>query len=724
MSVWKLNLAILWHHHQPYYKDARGVYHMPWVRFHGMKDYLDLLQVIRKYPNVKQNINLVPSLLAQIEDYVRHDARDNIWLLTEKVAEELTEEDKYGILNNFFLANLETMIKPYPRYYELYTRFRTDARYLSVAERTRIFSARDYRDLQVWYNLVWVGMLSRQKPVLRKLFRKGRHFSEKDKRVLLREVREILKQIVPAHKQAWEEGQVELSTTPFYHPILPLLIDNRVARESDPSVRLPQDGFACPEDAEWQLEQGLAYFERLFGRRPEGVWPAEGAVSTAAAAMIARQGIRWIATDEGILARTLGVHFEPHKIYTPYRFVHRNLEVTVFFRDHYLSDAIGFVYCNWDAEKAVDDFMARLYAIRARIAQKSGEEALPRHLVAVILDGENCWEYYPRYGLDFLETLFARLSDDPLIQTTTLGGFLRQHLSLPELRKLFPGSWINSNFNIWIGSQEDNTAWELLKRTRDFLVEKQKEVLLRPNVLEEAWQQIYIAEGSDWCWWYGDEHSSSQDMEFDQLYREHLMRVYELVGEDVPAEYYQTIKKSHFDRFKSIRPLNFIRPQIDGRDTYFYEWVGAAVYEGTKVPQTAMHQVSRIIEKLYMGFDPENLYLRIDFHGKPDPMLEFVLSIKMPRQLAVVISPLRGIMEKYEMQEEKYERQLLEPTFKLNQILEAAVPFSVLEVRPGDKLGFQLHIKQNNQLVEKFPHINIIELEVPDENFELREWSV
>ncbi|NOX35911.1 MAG: glycoside hydrolase [Calditrichaeota bacterium] len=724
MKTNKLYLGILWHHHQPYYKDARGVYHMPWVRFHGMKDYLDLLSMIRQFPDIRQNINLVPSLLTQIEDYAHRDARDNIWLLTEKPAEKLTEEDKNEILNNFFLANVETMIKPYPRYFELYTRLRSDSRYLSATERTRIFSTQEYRDLQVWYNLIWVGMISRQKPALQKLFRKGRNFTEKDKRTLLQEALAILQQIVPAHKKAWEEGQIELSTTPFYHPILPLLIDNQVARQSDPAVRLPAGGFAHPEDAEWQLETGLEYFEQLFGRRPEGIWPAEGAVSEAAAAMIARHGIRWIATDEGILARTLGVHFEPHKIYSPYRFVQRNQAVAIFFRDHYLSDAIGFVYSNWDAEKAVDDFMTRLYAIRNRIAQKAGEEALAHHMVTVILDGENCWEYYPNYGKDFLQTLFSRLSDDPYIQTITFSEFLRQQQTLPELRKLFPGSWINSNFNIWIGSEEDNRAWELLKRTRDFLTEKEKEVLLPPEVLEEAWQQIYIAEGSDWCWWYGDEHSSSQDMEFDQLYREHLMRVYELVGEDVPAEYYQTIKKSHFDRFKSIRPLNFIHPQIDGRDTYFYEWVGAAIYEGTKAPQTAMHQVSRIIERLYVGFDPDHLYLRIDFHDRPDPMLEFVLSIKMPKQLAVVISPLRGIMEKYEMREEKYERELLEPTFKLNQILEAAIPFRALEVQAGEKLGIQLHIKQNNQLVEKFPHINIIELEVPDENFELREWSV
>ncbi len=724
MNKTPLQVAFLWHQHQPYYKNARNVYHMPWVRFHGTKDYLDMLLILKDYPQVKQNINLVPSLLLQLEDYVANDARDNIMLLTEKPAAELTDEEKTAILENFFLANVDTMIRPYPRYYQLYQKYKYDAPQIMVRDRHRLFSEQDFLDLQVWYNLTWIGMESRKRKAIQALFKKGTNFSEKDKQVLLKEIRHILKEIIPTHKKLWEKGQIELSLSPFYHPILPLLIDSNIARVSDPNVTLPPIQFQHPEDAEVQLDRAKAYFQEKFGRLPIGVWPSEGSVSEAAAELIARKGFRWIATDEGILSRTLGVAHESHKIYQPHRFVGKSHSIAIFFRDHYLSDSIGFVYSGWDEDSAVTDFFQRLYSIRNRLIQKFGEDALFRYVVSVILDGENCWEYYPNDGHSFRRKLFARLSEDPLIQTVTFQEFLEKNSGIPEIRSLHPGSWINSNFNIWIGSEEDNRAWELLKRTRDDLVRREKEALIPEEDLKEAWERIYIAEGSDWCWWYGDEHSSSQDAEFDQLYREHLIRVYEIIGVDVPPDLYQTIKKSHFDRFQSRSPVNFIYPTLDGRDSYYFEWLGAAVYEGSKVPQTAMHQVSRIIRQLYVGFNDKMLFLRVDFFNKPDPLYEYVLAIKMPRPITVVISPLRGIMELFEYRDEKFEKTLLEPTFKLDQILEVGIPFEAFKVKPGDRLGFQLHVKLNNQLVEKFPHINIIEVEVPDEYYELKEWVV
>lgn len=724
MDKGKLNLAILWHQHQPFYKNARGIYQMPWVRFHGTKDYLDMLLVLREFPEIKQNINLVPSLLLQIEDYVRHNARDNVWFLSEKDPKELTPDEKNSILNNFFLANFRTMIRPYPRFHELFLKYRYDMRYLSDAERIKIFHDQDFRDLQVWYNLTWIGVLSRERPVFQKLFKKGRNFSEEDKKALFNESRKLLAEIIPLHRKMYESGQIELSTTPFYHPILPLLIDQSVAKESDPHTPLPETHFAHPEDAEVHVQKALEYFEKQFGRMPSGVWPAEGSVSDAAAQLISKYHIQWIATDEAILAKSRKQDFHHLQIYQPHRLQKDTHELVIFFRDHYLSDAIGFVYSSWDEDRAVEDFITRLHNIRNRIVAEKGETQLSNFVVSVILDGENCWEYYKNDGKPFLRKLYQRLSEDPLIRSTTFSEALSQIREMPSLSHVHPGSWINANFNIWIGNEEDNRAWDLLKKTRDFLVHKEKEGLASEENIAKAWEQIYIAEGSDWCWWYGDEHTSSQDMEFDQLYREHLMEVYLLLGEEVPSELFQTIKHSHFDRFRSIKPLNFIYPIIDGRSSHYYEWVGAAIYDGSKVPQTAMHQVSRILDKLYVGFDKLHLYLRVDFFGKPDPLFEYIVSIKTPRQMTVVISPLRGIVEKFEVSDGQFKKAILPPTFKLDKVLEIAIKFEDLNLNPGDKFGFQLHIKQNNQLVEIFPHINIIEVEVPDEYFELKEWSV
>jgi alpha-amylase/alpha-mannosidase (GH57 family) len=724
MSHTTLNVAFLWHQHQPYYKNFNGVYNMPWVRFHGTKDYLDMLLTLKEFPRIKQNFNLVPSLLLQIQDYVENEVKDNIWILTEIPANRLSIEEKEAILENFFLANVQYMIKPYKRFYELYLKYRYESPYTTVKERTGNFEEQDYRDLQIWYNLTWIGQVSRERPAIQALFEKERNFSEEDKIILFEETRAILREIVPLHKELWDAGQIELSTSPFYHPILPLLINSSVAKESNPECILPQNTFIHPEDADTQLRKGLAYFEELFGRKTAGIWPSEGSVSADTVQLIARHNIHWIATDEAILAKSLKEKFHSNRIYQPHLFHDSAKTIYIFFRDHYLSDTIGFVYNNWPEDRAVDDFVTRLHAIRQRIIEESGEDALRSHIVSIILDGENCWEHYPDDGRPFMRKLYRRISEDELLKTVTFSEFLENKPETPNLYSLHPGSWINSNYNIWIGAEEDNRAWDLLKEVRDFLAAREKEGILTHDQLAEAWEQIYIAEGSDWCWWYGDDHSSSHDLEFDQLFREHLMKVYEIAGEEIPAALYQTIKHTHFDRFASIRPLNFITPLIDGKISHFYEWVGAAVYDGSKTTQTAMHQVSRIIDKFYLGFDREHFYFRIDFFHKPDLLYEFVFSAKTPRQTTVVFSPLRGVIEKFEHHLESIENILLNPTFKLGEIFEAALSFKDLGLQKGELFGFQLIIKQNGQQVEIFPHTKIIEIEIPGDDYEFREWSV
>jgi alpha-amylase/alpha-mannosidase (GH57 family) len=724
MSNKKLGLVILWHQHQPYYKNSSGVYQMPWVRFHSTKDYLDLLLVLKEFPDIKQNFNLVPSLLLQIEDYVQNNAKDNIWELTEKPANKLQPDEKEKILDNFFLTNVNTMIKPYRRYYELYLKSKVYLKNEPVERQIAAFTPQDYRDLQVWYNLTWIGVESRKKAGIQKFFKKGKNFTEADKNSLLKEIKEILSQIIPLHKELWEKGQIEISTTPFYHPILPLLCDNHICQEAAPGIPVPKHHFNHTEDAEAQIENGLAHVEKIFGKRPDGMWPSEGSVSTEALEIIARKGVKWVASDEGILSKTLDKSFSHLKIYQPYCLETEKNSIHVFFRDHYLSDAIGFVYSNWSAERAVADFMERLHAIRKMLIDQHGESFLDQFVIPIILDGENCWEYYADDGKPFLRNLYQTLTENKFIQTTTFGEVLKKKVKTDKISTIFPGSWINSNFNIWIGSEEDNKSWDLLSETRKFLVEKAKEGIFSDETIQKAWERIYIAEGSDWNWWYGDEHASANDMEFDQLYREHLMDVYHLLNTDVPAILYQPIKRTYHDRFVSTRPKNFIHPKIDGEPSYFFEWVGAACYDVAKSPQSSMHQVSQLMDKIYVGFDDKNLYLRLDFHKKPDPLTEFVIAVKSPSPSTIVLSPLRGVMEKYVMKNEIQEKTSIEPVFRMNHILEMAIPFNNLAVQVGETIGFQILLKLNGQLLEEFPRMNLIEVEVPSESFDLIEWSV
>ena len=719
VSKAKLNIAFLWHQHQPYYKNPKGYFQMPWVRFHGVKDYLDMILLLKEFPKIKQNINLVPSLLYQIKDYVDKGIRDNIWHLSEKLSPDLNLKEKKAILDLFFMANYEHMIKPYNRYRELYLKRKN---YVDSEEQIKFFKEQDFRDLQVWYNLTWIGMISRERPAIKRLFEKGSRFSEEDKKVLLDEHIKIMSEIIPTHKELLNSGQIELATSPFYHPIMPLLIDSNMGKVSDPNIKLPQQ-FSHPEDAEAQLEQGVKFFESLFGEKPVGIWPSEGSVSEDVAELMMRKNIRWIATDEEILKKSIITAFDRTHIYQPFQFKKGTRHINLFFRDHYLSDAIGFVYSNWDEDKAVEDFIARLNSIRKTIVEKHGEPSLKNFVVSIILDGENCWEYYENDGRTFLRKLYARLSEEPLMQTVTYSQFLDKAANLPQLSKIHPGSWINSNFNIWIGSEEDNRAWDLLKKTRDFFIEKQNDGSYLPEAIEEAQEQIYIAEGSDWCWWYGDEHASSQDMEFDLLFRQHLIKVYEIFGEEPPTELYQSIKHKHFQKFVSKNPTHFITPQIDGKSTHYFEWNGAAVYDGSILPQSAMHQVSRVIDKFYVGFDLNNLYFRIDFLSKPEPLYNYVITFKTPKVTTIVLSPLKGVIEKVFPRNGFTEKTNLNPALKLDSILEAAITFNDLSLEAGEKITFQLQIKDRNQIVETFPSMNIIEIEVPNENFDLREWS-
>ena len=697
---------------------------MPWVRFHSTKDYLDLLLLLKDYPEIKQNFNFVPSLLSQIQDYSEKDEKDLVWELSEKPAELLEPEDKKKILDQFFLINTNNMIKPYPRYYQIYLKVKDLLKEDSLESFLNVLTMEEYRDLQVWYNLAWIGVESRKRPAIKKLFQKGKGFTEADKIIIFREIRSIMSQIVKSIKKLWDDNQIEVSTSPFYHPILPLLCDNFIGRESAPTMSLPQHQFAYPEDAERQIELGLGYMEKLFGRQPQGVWPSEGGVSMESLEIIARLGVAWVATDEGILANTLKEKFSQIQIYQPYMLDTGKNSINLFFRDHYLSDAIGFVYSNWPYEQAVSDFIGRLRAIRNLIIDQKGMDALSKSVVPIILDGENCWEYYEGDGKPFLRFLYEALRDDDLLETVTFSEVLQRQKNPQRIQHIFPGSWINSNFNIWVGAEEDNKSWDILSQTRHFLVQQEKEGLYAEEKIQQAWEKIFIAEGSDWNWWYGEEHSSANDMEFDQLYREHLMEIYQLLDAEIPSSLYQTIKRVHFDRFESSMPKNFINPILDGWSTHFYEWVGAAVYELKNAPQSSMHQVTRILNSLHVGFNEQNLFIRLDFLSKPDPLTEFVVAIKRPKNVTVVVSPLRGVLEMFEMKKEIQVKTNLIPSFKMKKILEIAIPFADLDILAGEVIGFQILVKLNGKLLEIYPRMNLIELEVPDRHYDLIEWSV
>src|SRR5436190_3292272 len=459
-------VAFLWHMHQPFYEDLVTREHiLPWVRLHALKDYYGMVAVLREFPEIKATFNLVPSLLVQLEAFAADRARDRSLELSLKPAQALEPGDEQRMLDTFFHAQPQRMIEPYPRYAELWMR---------RGSPPSTFTVDELRDLQVWHKLAWVDPSYFETDVrVRTLVARGRDFSEADKAVLREVELELLNRVIPEYRAAAERGQIEVSGSPFYHPILPLLCDTDVYLQTHPNARTPRQRFQHPEDAAEQLHRAVACHERLFGARPVGLWPSEGSVSNAMAPLVARAGFEWMATDELILARTLGVTFtrdgfghveQPERLYAPYCLRAGGESVGCVFRDHVLSDLIGFTYAGWAPDAAADDFIGRLVEAGRRYQGRVGGE---EPLVPIILDGENAWEHFEGGGRPFLRALYRRLTGHPELRTVTMReaarGATRDHSST------FPGSWIDANFSIWIGHADDQRAWSQLADAREAL---------------------------------------------------------------------------------------------------------------------------------------------------------------------------------------------------------------------------------------------------------------
>lgn len=576
---------------------------MPWVRMHGIKDYWDMVRILDDFPKIRQTFNFTPSLLEQIQDYLHDGTTDLAYDLSLKNPESFTEDDKFQALRTFFLANLERMIKRYPRYAELLGKRGKNGDDLSRAIPN--FSTQDFRDLQVWWNLSWVGEYSRFDPPFKYYLDKQRNFTEEEKCNLLKSQPGILKRIVPHHLKAADRGQIEISVSPFYHPILPLLCDSNSGREANSSTSLPKNRFRHPEDAIYQVKTGLDYAEKIFNARSKGMWPSEGSISDAALNIMIKNKIAWTATDELNLQKSLlkarkKISGDLIEKYFAYSFGKDKNSIKIFFRDHNLSDLIGFTYSQWSPDDAANDFVSRLLKIRDSIQKRFDESALNYAVVPIILDGENAWEFYQSDGKDFLRTLYYRLSNEPRIQTVLPPDVRVKRGN--TLKHIAPGSWINGDFKIWIGHPEDNKAWDFLSQARDTFekLSEKKSASVRSKVHEE----LMIAEGSDWCWWYGDEHKSPQANQFDVLFRHHLKQVYDLLGIKPPADLNEPIKKKVEQIYR--QPTRMISPKFGTLDK---EWDCAGFFEETS---GAMQKTGTFVKRLYFGNDLTNLYLRID----------------------------------------------------------------------------------------------------------------
>jgi alpha-amylase/alpha-mannosidase (GH57 family) len=702
---------------------------------------LHLLEV----PEMRCSINLVPSLLVQLHAYTDKGATDRFLDVARIPAKDLSKEDAHFLLDHFFMAAPDQMIKPWPRFWELYQRRALGRN--TARDALRRFHERDLRDLQTLYNLAWVHpLIFEQDADLKSLRDKGRHYSEDDKKHVLDKHLSICKQIVPLHKKLVENGQVELTTTPFYHPILPLLFDKRLAREAMPDAKLPRNTGGYLDDAELHVRRAIQHHAELFGAPPHGMWPAEGSVCQPMIPLLARHGIRWIATDEGILNQSTqgfvgrdhqGHLRNPSHLYRPYKVREGEHELSIVFRDHALSDMIGFHYQRSNGPDAAQDFVRHLHNIRAAIP---ADEPV---LVSVILDGENCWEHYPDGGVPFLRSLYQLCTRDKQIRPVKLGDYLNDHPPRDTLPHLFAGSWINHNFAIWVGHDEDNTAWDLLHKTREHLRQRdeggrmkderekslrsESSFILHPSSLDRAWEELYIAEGSDWFWWYGDDHSCAQDALFDQLFRKHLENVYRLLGDPVPAELSRAIKKSVL-RLAHTLPRAFLDPKIDGREMYF-EWANAGLYHCTSERGVMGSNSPGSFTDVYFGFNRSELLVRIDFDLPARNALQSFdilrIGFEEPGECELRIYHPGKPMQSWKWYV-KGEPIAAADKIKvgIERIAECSIAFDLLGVTANQPVQFCVELLENQQSRDRAPRAGNIAFNRPPAEFEQIMWDV
>jgi alpha-amylase/alpha-mannosidase (GH57 family) len=688
-----MNVVILWHMHQPYYvnpltKKAM----MPWVRLHAAKGYLDMIDLVTAQPDLRVTFNFSPVLVRQILELVSGEVEDEWESLSRKPAADLDDRDRRHLLENFFKINWDTLVRPVPRYAELLAQRGAKYTLAELDSIARTFTEADFRDLQTLYNLQWTGFSAAKRfPVLKELRAKGRDFTEEEKITVLDLHHEILAMVLGEYRAAAECGQIELTTTPYFHPIMPLVYDTHIARRCQPNSPLPS-AFSAPEDVRAQLRLAQEQHQRVFGHRARGLWPSEGSVAPEIVPLMVEAGFDYFCTDEGNLFKSLKHdpawsdrttdHIE---LFQGWRIHAGGTSIQALFRERPLSDFIGFDAARNETSRAVEHLIEHLRNI-------AGVAPAGRGVTALILDGENAWEAFPDGGESFLTSFYRALQTTPELQTRRIGDYFDAYPAQAETSHLHSGSWIRSDFDIWIGDPEENKAWEWLKETRHFLVERLAQGNVSPETAQAAWWEIYAAEGSDWFWWYGPDFTIDTDFLFDELFRLHLQNVYRILGVEPPAHLEVAICLATSDLGYS-HPLRLLAPDFSGVSERYFDWTGAGQLDLTREPEAVSirfllpHSARVTLQR------PQNGRIETLFESSSD---------------GVAFSPVQvaGLVAQWK------------------NALILSIPQSALGIEPGHEFAFFVQVLEGGLQRERYPERGAIEINAPGRDFESEQWFV
>ena len=663
-----MNLSFIWHMHQPDYRDASGVMQMPWVFLHAIKDYYDMPWMMARHSDMRATFNITAPLIEQLKLYYDEPARyDRFLSLWIHEVEFLQEDDREWVIKLCKSTQYDTMVKPLKRYEELYHQ--------------EHFNNQELIDLEVMFILSWCGVYLRQNShVVKSLIEKERDFSSDDKKELLDELADFVSHIFEYYSKLHTKGVISLATTPLNHPILPLLIDMQNAVLAHFGTNIPKEYISLKDDALKQIQKAKELFKDIFGFLPDGFWPAEGAVDKKSVQLLKECGIKWIATDEQILFNSLNTD-DRSNLYVPYDYN----GMCMGFRDHYLSDLIGFTYRHQNSYEASRHFTDELLKI---------QNNNPNATVFVILDGENAWEFFQNNGYDFFDALYGGLSECQWCKTLTMDEVYT--LDKKALPLLAPGSWIHGEFNTWVGHDEKTRAWELIYLTkRDY--EHHKDGLSN-EIKEKISDHFLAAECSDWFWWYGDDHYTEFGAEFDELFRNHLIDIYDLIGITPPADIFIPIIKDRSSQDFWLKPQSNISPLISGKKDSFFEWIGAGVIDESKLFST-MDKERGPVKKIYYGQDDEKIYFSFETKLK---------KFCKDNTMEIIIEPL-GIKGKIDFQTKKSSIGNLEVDVACKEWLEISIDKKDIKV---DEISMRFEIQKDARVVQTLPGFGELKIDM------------
>ena len=597
----KLSLAIYWHMHQPVY-EIEGTYLMPWSRLHSVKDYLDMVLFLEKFPKLKLNIDVVPALLDTIIDYAE-GANDIHSELTVSDVYQMTPEEKSFVLLNFFSPKYETMIFKSQRYKDLFQK-----RFQDDSCKPEDFDERDLSDLMALFNLVWIDPVHYERyPELENLWAKQENYTQQDRIEIIKIHRQIMSEIVPTYKKYIDEGRLEITSSTYHHAILPILIDMKTALKAVPTKEALPRTLNMKDSAIYQTVSALNRIEELFGVRPKGFWPPELCICPKTLSILASAGIKWTISDERILADSAGHDFvrdfkgnlnDPYHLLKVYQYRTRTSQMDLIFRDRSIPNLINFEYAGINPKMAAGDLYEKIKNIQNKLLISPDKT----HLLTIAQDGENCWENYENDGNDFLNRFYSLLENDSSLETVLISDYIEHDEHKKPLNKICAGSSIDKSFKYWIGDKVKNKAWAYLKKTKDIL---DKTNPTHTN-FEAARREFSIAQSSDWFWWYGEPNNSGQDFVFDYMFREHLRNVYLLLDIEIPEYLNNSLINKIEIPFK--RPSREITPKMDGLQTSNNDWYHSGLISLLDGP---VHRENKNIDKILFGCDNENMYFRL-----------------------------------------------------------------------------------------------------------------